>query len=36
MPGYIKDMDNYKAFQKQLKSILLCHAFYSMEESLSL
>jgi len=27
MPGYTKEMDNYKAFKKELKSLLLYHAF---------
>jgi len=36
MAGYIKEMDNYKAFKKQLKSFPLCHAFYSLDESVSL
>jgi len=27
MSGYIKEMDNYKAFLKELKSILLYHDF---------
>jgi hypothetical protein len=35
MPGYRKVMDNYKAYEKELKSVLLCHAFYSVEESVS-
>jgi len=36
MPGYIKEMDNYKALKKELKSFLLYHAFYSVEEFVSL
>ena len=36
LPGYIKEMDSYKAFKKELKSFLLLHAFYSMEEFVSL
>ena len=36
MLGYIKEMDNYKAIKKELQSFLLCHAFYSVEESVSL
>jgi hypothetical protein len=36
MPDYIKLMDNYKAFKNELKSVLLYHAFYSVEESVSL
>jgi len=27
IPGYIKEMDNSKAFKKELKSFLLYHAF---------
>jgi len=27
MPGYIKEMDNYKALKKQWKSFVLYHAF---------
>jgi len=34
MPGYTKEMDNYKAFKKDLKSFLLYHALYSVEECL--
>ena len=36
MPGYIKEMDNCKVFKKELKSLLLFHAFYSVEEFVSL
>ena len=36
MPDYIKEMDNYKAFKKELQSFLLYHAFYSVGESVSL
>ena len=36
MPGYIKEMDNYKALKKELKSFLLYHAFHSVEEFVSL
>ena len=32
LPGYIKEIDNYKTFKKELKSLLLLHSFYSMEE----
>jgi hypothetical protein len=35
MPGYIKEMVNYKAFKKQLKSFLSHHAFYSVEKFVS-
>jgi len=36
LPGYIKERDSYKAFKKELKSFLLLHTFYSVEESVSL
>jgi hypothetical protein len=36
LPGYIKEIDNYKAFKKELKLFLLLHTFYSMEEFISL
>ena len=36
MTVYIKEMDNYKAFKQKLKSFLLYHAFYSVEEYVSL
>jgi len=36
MPGYLKEMDNYEAFMRELKSFLLYHAFYSVEEFVSL
>jgi len=36
MPGYIKEMVNYKAFKKELKSFLLYHAFYAVVEFVSL
>jgi hypothetical protein len=33
LPGYIKEIDSYKAFKKELKSFfLLLHTFYSVEE----
>ena len=35
LPGFIKEIDNYKAFKKQLKLFLLLHSFYSLEESVS-
>ena len=37
-PGYIKEIDSYKTFKKELKSILLLllHSFYSVEESVAL
>jgi hypothetical protein len=36
MCGYIQEMDNYKAFKKDLKPFLLYHAFYSVKEIASL
>jgi hypothetical protein len=36
LPGYIKEIDGYKAFKKELKSFLLLHNFYSVEEFVSL
>jgi hypothetical protein len=32
LPDYIKERESYKTFRKQLKSFLLQHAFYSVEE----
>jgi len=32
LPGYIKEIDSYKNFKKELKSFLLLHTFYSVEE----
>jgi hypothetical protein len=29
MPVYIKEMDDYKALKKELKSLFVFHAFYS-------
>jgi len=29
LPGYIKEIDSYKAFKKELKLFLLLHTFYS-------
>jgi len=34
--GYIKEIDSYKTFKKELKSLLLLHSFYSVEESVAL
>ena len=31
LPGYIKQIDSYKTFKKELKSLLLLHSFYSVE-----
>jgi len=36
LPGYIKEIDSYKTFKKELKSLLLLHSFYSVEESVVL
>ena len=36
MAGCIKEMDNYKAFNKELKSFLLYHSLYLLEEFVSL
>jgi hypothetical protein len=36
LPGYIKEIDSYKAFKKELKSFLLLRTFYSVEEFVSL
>jgi hypothetical protein len=36
LPGYIKEIDSYKAFKKELKLFLLLHTFYSVEEFVSL
>ena len=36
LPGYIKEIDSYKTFKKELKSLLLLHSFYSLEEFVAL
>ena len=36
LPGYIKEIDSYKAFKKELKLLLLLHTFYSVKEFVSL
>ena len=37
LPGYIKEIDSYKACKKKLKLfLLLLHTFYSVEEFVSL
>ena len=36
LPSYIKEIDIYKTFKKKLKSLLLLHSFYSMEEFVAL
>ena len=35
VPGVIKEIDDYKAFKKELKLFLLLHSFYSVEEFVS-
>jgi hypothetical protein len=35
LPGFIKEIDNYKAFKKELKLFLLLQSFYSVEEFVS-
>jgi len=35
LPNYMKEFDSYKSFRKELKSFLLLHTFYSVEEFLS-
>jgi len=35
LPGFIKEIDNYKAFKKELKLFLLLQTFYSVEEFVS-
>jgi hypothetical protein len=32
MPGYVKELLNYKAFMKEMKSFLLHLAFHSVEK----
>jgi len=36
LPNYIKELDSYRAFKKELKSFLLLDSFYSVEECVSL
>jgi hypothetical protein len=36
LPSYINEIDSYKTFTKELKSLLLLHSFYSVEESVAL
>jgi hypothetical protein len=33
LPKFLKEMDDYKAFKKELKLFLLLQSFYSVEES---
>ena len=32
LPGYIKEIDSYKTFKKEMKSLLLLHSLHSVEE----
>jgi len=34
-PKFLKEIDNYKAFKKELKLFLLLQTFYSVEEFVS-
>jgi hypothetical protein len=36
VPDYIKEIERYKTFRKQLKSFLLRHTFHSVEEFVAL
>jgi hypothetical protein len=36
LPGYIKAIESYKTFKRGLKSFLLLHIFYSVEEFIAL
>jgi hypothetical protein len=36
LPDYIKKLESYKHFRKELKSFLLLHTFYSVEEFIAL
>jgi hypothetical protein len=36
LPDYMKEIDSYETFKKKLKSVLLPHTLYSVEEFLSL
>jgi hypothetical protein len=35
LPKFLKEIDDYKAFKKELKLFLLLHTFYSVEEFVS-
>ena len=35
LQGYIKEINSYKTFKKELKSLLLLHSFYSVEKSVA-
>jgi len=36
LPGYIKEIESYKTFKKELKTLLLLNSFYSVEEFVAL
>jgi len=36
LPGYTKQIDSYKTFKKELKSLILLYSFYSVEEFVAL
>jgi hypothetical protein len=36
LPDYIKEIESYKTFRKQLKSFFRWHTFYSVEEFVAL
>jgi hypothetical protein len=36
LPGYIKERDSYQTSKQELKSLLLLHSFYSVEEFVAL
>ena len=36
LPGYIKQIDSFKTFKKEMKSLLPLHSFYSEEEFVAL
>jgi len=36
LPGYIKEINSYKTFKTELKSFLLLHTFYSVDEFVAL
>jgi hypothetical protein len=35
LPKFLKEIDNYKAFKKELKLFLLLQSFYSVKEFVS-
>ena len=36
LPDYIKEIESYKTFRKEMKSFLLRHTFYSVEQFVAL